>query len=1031
MTSEEFPSDEYFVDLQLVKEQKSTTKVKQVELETYSDLLRLQDDKGRCLKHVLVSGQAGMGKTTMISRLAHQWAIEKRTTAKQGRLSALVNIVIVLLACGCYYQILLVPLFIVLLLIILTFYIRKSNATNMGSLWHKFEYVFALDLRKCGSDKCLVDEIESQLLSNVSKHHLESFLTNHASECLYLFDGYDEMSANETILHSNLLCGSRVIVTTRPNKVDTFYESHKEYVQVISEGFSKENINKFVNTYFADSKEISEGLLKNIYNYPEIENLSHFPLVLSMICVIWKDKKILPSTLSDLYHQTVEYLARHWRTRDYPSMSFTEFKNQVKLKPIILKLGRTALHGLLHDLKLVFEEDEFDSPQSVEQGCSLGIISKSSEVSGFDMITYFSFIHKTFQEYCTAVYLSSVADSENHELFKSYLSQMNISEMEYVLRFCCGTSQKAAEFVLTYIVGVVKNETQNDTITSTILKQICTLPLVLLYEAESKFGVINSLHTILIPAVVNINMYIDDFHNDPAYEAALQYFIHKFDTQRAWTEHVQEGSINHFSDSNFDNSAQVELLAKMINLKKLNIVSLSGGKIPSLRSESCDKLVDSLEDLTLRDYTSSVDAVCEFLNHNEYSHDVRLHLDRLVVYKDTDPEKLSHALQNIHSTGGSIRKLNVYHYCDMEQVIDQVTPFYSMLEGITLQSAGLTQECVNALCDGVIQTGHIISSQEFACDEHENTVGNIADQRCVHLPLQVLDLSGNNIKLSGNKLSATFPFFGYLKRLELNYCGLIENDFQTLGPALSNLSNLQHLDLVENNIGNLLDKIIQGINNNKITHLKLRSTNLSNKSKLNLSQLQLPLLEKIDLSHNDINSYEAEALSGALKHMLQLRSLDLRFNYIEYIALASSIRSLPNLTCLNISSNAINLDGATALSASFQYMPQLTDLYIYDNPIGSEGLEAIFRNLHFLPELNLLVLPPFPKVKWLAKVASILHVRRANPHNALVEACIKSLKQNGWWEDRFYTGSWVWLYTQHIKDIVRVVAMQCPKVWKR
>ena len=77
LTSEEFPSDEYFVDLQLVQEQKSTTKVKQVELETYSDLLRLQDDKGRSLDHILVAGQAGMGKTTMISRLAYLWGGRK------------------------------------------------------------------------------------------------------------------------------------------------------------------------------------------------------------------------------------------------------------------------------------------------------------------------------------------------------------------------------------------------------------------------------------------------------------------------------------------------------------------------------------------------------------------------------------------------------------------------------------------------------------------------------------------------------------------------------------------------------------------------------------------------------------------------------------------------------------------------------------------------------------------------------------------------------------------------------------------
>ena len=673
------------------------------------------------------------------------------------------------------------------------------------------------------------------------------------------------------------------------------------------------------------------------------------------------------------------------------------------------------------------------------------------------MITYFSFIHKTFQEHCAAVCLSSVADSENHELFKSYSSQMNINEMEYVLRFCCGTSQKAAEFVLTYIVDVVKNETQNDPIASGILKQICTLPLVLLYEAESKFGVINSLHTILIPAVVTINMYIDDYHDDPAYEAALQYFIDKFDTQTAWTEQVQMAELYHkpkykSTCSKFENSKEVELLAKMLHLKKLKIVSLDESYRASLEFEYINRLVNSLEDLTLKNYIISTESVLEYEFLNTPSHSARLHFDSLRTDGYTNPEKLSHVLQVLHSTGGSIRELEVY-ICDMKQVIAHVTPFYSILEGITLDDAGFTQECVDTMCDGIIQTCHKISSQEVTYGEHENTADSIVDQPCVCLPLQKLDLSHNDISHSVNKLCAAFPFLGCLKDLYLKECGLMEKDFQTLGPALSTLPNLQHIDLSWNNISeqHSLNEVIQGINHSKITHLDLHFTKLTRESKQNLSNLQLPLLEEIDLSLNDIDAREAQALSVSLKRMPQLRKLDLRCNSIgshgakalfesfqytphleklylygnniEYLTLGSSCQSLPSLTNLLLIDNAINSDGAIALSSSFQYMPQLIHLDIYNNPIGPEGLEAIFRNLHHVPELYTLVLPPFPRAKWSAKLASVFHVRRSNPHNTLVEACIKSLRQNGLWEDEFYTGSYAWLDTRHIKDIVQVAKL--------
>ena len=608
------------------------------------------------------------------------------------------------------------------------------------------------------------------------------------------------------------------------------------------------------------------------------------------------------------------------------------FKIHVKLDQLLVHIGKTALHGLLQDSKLIFKDDEFGSSEIIEQGCLLGIMSKDSKVSGFDKITYISFVHKTFQEYCSALYLSSVADSKNQVLFKSYLSQMNIIEMEYVLRFSCGTNQKAAEYILTYLVDVVKIETQNDPTNSSILKQICTLPLVLLFEAESKFGVIASLHTILSPAIVDIKMEIHVDHDDPSYKAALQYFIETFDTQKAWTERIQEASIYHhrsysFNESDkFKTSIQVELLAKLSLLKKLKIVFLNDlhmSSYASFRFEYIKKLVYSLEELTLRRYTTSVSAVFEFLKKT--SHNVRLHLDCLESDKDTGPEQLSYVLQAIHSTGGSIRKLEV-NCCDVKQVIGHVTPFYSKLEGVTLMNAGLTNECVDTMCDGLIQTGHKINSRWIPCCENEDTAHCMVDQPCVCLPLRALNLSPNELSLSGNKLCATFPFLGCLKKLQLRSCRLMENDFQTLGPALSNLSNLQYLDLSENNIGNSLNKVIQGINHSKITHLYLQFTNLSKESKQNLSQLQLPLLEEITFTGNDINRCEAEALSMSLKHMPQLKKLNLWFNLIGShgaIALFDSFQYTPHLENLVLNGNNIDF---IALGSSFQCFPSLTRL---------------------------------------------------------------------------------------------------------
>ena len=121
------------------------------------------------------------------------------------------------------------------------------------------------------------------------------------------------------------------------------------------------------------------------------------------------------------------------------------------------------------------------------------------------------------------------------------------------------------------------------------------------------------------------------------------------------------------------------------------------------------------------------------LTRHHTAHDYTLTVFGLI--KDTNSEKLSHVLQVLHSTGGSIRKLKVYR-CDMKQVIAYVTPFYSTLEEITLYIAGFTQECVDTMCDGIIQTCHKISSQEVTYGEHEHTAESIVYQpQCVCLPL--------------------------------------------------------------------------------------------------------------------------------------------------------------------------------------------------------------------------------------------------------------------------------------------------------
>ena len=93
------------------------------------------------------------------------------------------------------------------------------------------------------------------------------------------------------------------------------------------------------------------------------------------------------------------------------------------------------------------------------------------------------YTHKTFHEYCAAFYWSSLACSK--KAFNTYLQQINMSntsDMEYLLRFCCGHSTKAASEILNYVIKLeYTSEYDHDA------GLPCHLLFILLDEAVSRY----------------------------------------------------------------------------------------------------------------------------------------------------------------------------------------------------------------------------------------------------------------------------------------------------------------------------------------------------------------------------------------------------------------------------------------------------------------------------------------------------------------------------------------------------------------
>ena len=383
---EEFAKmEDLFADLQIVEEDKKPTGVKTKKLNSYSDLVCIKRLKGNSneevekVKRLLVRGKPGAGKSSTVSKLAYDWACNKQDS----------------------------PI-------------------------SEYQLLFAITINEIETDADLIGIIQDQLLPEVSGEALRAYIQSNASSICVLFDGYDEAMRYfhqcedvRNVLCSKWLADACVIVTSRPNKVGEFCQKYASFTQVEVTGLSWDGRNRYVEKFFRMSRECkndhddkdtankitSDSLFDNIHKSQRLYELSFVPIILSMLCLLWAEDATLPLSVIALYHEVIMHLAKHrfaQSTRDELDID----RIQSWVENILRYIGKTALEGLVED-KLVFKDSSFDKKQ-LEGACSLGIVTKERKRSRLSVTHRVTFIHKTFQEFCGALYWSQLREKRSN-----------------------------------------------------------------------------------------------------------------------------------------------------------------------------------------------------------------------------------------------------------------------------------------------------------------------------------------------------------------------------------------------------------------------------------------------------------------------------------------------------------------------------------------------------------------------------------------------------------------------------------------
>ena len=360
--------EEIYVHLVLLSERTDKEPVS-VDYDKLFQIFTNQKGKSR----IAFLGEAGVGKTTLLSKIAYDWATGKRLQD-----------------------------------IDLLFFVRLREIDKC-SYFAEIPKKYVSDGFKLGNQK------------------LDEYMTTNQRKVLLLLDGLDEYKqdikientddALVEIMRGDKLKRAPVIVTTRPwraEQITSIDKINKRYTRVRVEGFEKHDVQVYIRKFFAKDSESADSLIHLVTEESLIaKTMAPYPIFCCMLCHMWKwikesDRKRVRKlqTFSELIQEMINALVEQYASK-VKDRGESLKDCQTRCKDSFQRIGEVALRGLLAK-QLAFDEDAFkDCMADVETGCEVGVLSSKKKFApseirrrdGEEQLSEVSFPHKLLQEY--------------------------------------------------------------------------------------------------------------------------------------------------------------------------------------------------------------------------------------------------------------------------------------------------------------------------------------------------------------------------------------------------------------------------------------------------------------------------------------------------------------------------------------------------------------------------------------------------------------------------------------------------------
>ncbi|KAL3872147.1 hypothetical protein ACJMK2_040097 [Sinanodonta woodiana] len=431
-----------------------TRSVKIINVTSYKQVFL--DERGVKFKRVYLRGKGGLGKTTFCRKVLHAWcnAHENRVTSH-----------------GRFFQ--------------------------DEAVLRTFDLLFYLNLREVSKEETLMEVICTQFpLEEIpDKNVLGTLLKATGDKVLFILDGLDEMIVKATFLEKivtrSVYPNCCFLVSSRPWKISQMELQEGTEIDLLLDlkGFSEENAIKYAKKIFKNcynDKNSIEQFMMDIEGNKLAKQLIHVPLLLLILTQEWyENNRSLPCQLHKLYILFLNLLTD--RVKDKykkdPNHRQTRFTLGGMQSPLPTKISETSLvvnfgeglflslcevahHFLLSSQKensLVFEETKLlnvlgdNGKEKLKIALDLGVLSLTDSVSYICRKMNVSFLHKTFQEFFTA--LCFVVSQDKLANFVSSIADLNdVHQNENIIVFLVGLMPELGNSVLEKVNELCKDD---------------------------------------------------------------------------------------------------------------------------------------------------------------------------------------------------------------------------------------------------------------------------------------------------------------------------------------------------------------------------------------------------------------------------------------------------------------------------------------------------------------------------------------------------------------------------------------------